>query len=311
MAEPRPLTFSAMVSGGESGTEFIGQVKRIEEIGFTSVSMVDHFNRTFAPVPALTAAAMAAPSLRVLATVFNNDLRNPVLFAKEMATIDQISDGRLDIGLGAGWLERDYLESGTSYDRPGTRIERLEEAIRIMKRAWSGEEFSFKGEHYTVKNHRGYPLPVQQLHPPIYIGGGGRRLLSVAGRQADIIGVHVRNGRDWSDDREDNLRVEIEKKIGWIRDAAGGRFAGIRLALLVFAARIVTSESERDAEYRRIAEANNMTIEAAVDSPYYLVGTAGELAHQFLELQESFGFSHFTIGGRDVEGFGPVLDELR
>lgn len=311
MTERQPFTFSAMFGGVETGAAFIERVGAIEQMGYGSVSMVDHFNRTFSPVPALAAVTVTAPSLRVVATVFNNDLRNPVLFAKEMATIDQLGGGRLDVGLGAGWLERDYRESGINYDQPGIRIERLEEAIRIMKRVWSGQAFSFDGDHYTIENHTGFPLPVQAPHPPIYIGGGGKRLLSVAGRQADIIGIHVRNGRDWSDDREDNLRAEIEKKIGWIRDAAGDRFARIRFALLLFAACVVNTSAERDAEYARIAEANNMPLEAAIDSPYYLAGTAGDLAEQLIELRETFGFSHFTIGGRDVDGFVPVLECLR
>ncbi len=311
MTNQQPFTFSAMIGGVATGDEFLARVQQAEALGYNSISLVDHFNRTFSPVPALTAALQAAPSIRALATVFNNDLRNPVLFAKEMATADQLGGGRLDVGIGAGWLERDYRESGIGYDRPGVRIERLEEALRIMKQVWSGEEFSFAGDHYTIEGHSGFPLPAQQPHPPIYIGGGGKKLLAVAGRQADIIGIHVRNKRDWSDDRPDNLRAEIEQKRGWIKEAAGGRFEQLRFALLLFAARVVDTATERDDEYARIASANNMPIDAAIDSPYFLVGAAGELAEQLQELRETFDISHFTIGGSDVDGFAPVLERLR
>lgn len=310
-SQQRPFSFAAMMRNAESGAEFLDRARQIEQYGYTTVAMVDHFNPTYSPTPGLTAVAVAAPSLRVLATVYDNDFRNPVLLAKEIATMDQISGGRVDFGLGAGWHKVDYDQSGIQYDRPGVRISRMEEALKVFKGAWSGEEFNFEGEHYSVKNHTGYPLPAQQPHPPIYIGGGGQRILGIAGREANIIGVHVRFGPDGALDSADTIRAEMEKKIGWIKDGAGDRFDDIELALLVFAARVVDSDDDKRAEIQSIADANEMPFEAVDASPYFLVGSEDELVEQIQGLRNTFGISHFTVTPGDVDGFASVVQRLR
>ncbi len=311
MSDHRPYSFAAMIRGADSGAEFIDTVQRIEQHGYTTAAMVDHVNPTYAPTPGLTAAAMVAPSLRVLATVYDNDFRNPVLLAKEIATIDQITGGRVDFGLGAGWLERDYEQTGIQYDRPGIRISRMEEALAIYKGSWSGEEFNFEGEHYTVKDHTGYPLPVQQPHPPIYIGGGGQRILGIAGREADIIGVHVRFGPEGALDNADTFRAEMEKRIGWIKDGAGERFDQIELALLLFAAKIVDSDEARATEIQNIATNIDASVEAVEASPYFQVGSEDELVEQIESLRATFGISHFTVTPGDVDSFAAVVKRLR
>ena len=300
-----------MIRSADSGAEYLDRVRRIEQMGYSTVAMVDHLNPTYAPVPGLTAAALVAPSLRVLTTVFDNDFRNPVLLAKEIATLDQLSGGRVDFGLGAGWHKVDYDQTGIQYDPPGVRIGRMEEALTVFKGAWSGTPFNFEGEHYSVKNHTGYPLPVQQPHPPIYIGGGGRRILGIAGREADIIGVHVRFGPDGALDSVDTIRAEMDKKIGWIRDGAGERFDQIELALLLFAAKVVDSTAAQRDEYERIAQANEMSFEAVAASPYFLIGSEDELVAQIQSLRETFGITHFTVVAGDADGFAPVVRRLR
>lgn len=310
MTDQRPFKFAAMIRGADSGAEFLDRVRQIEQFGYTTLAMVDHFNPTYSPTPGLTAAAVAAPSLRVLATVYDNDFRNPVLLAKEIATLDQISGGRVDFGIGAGWLERDYEQTGIQYDRPGVRISRMEEALKIFKGAWSGEEFNFEGEFYSVKALRGYPLPVQQPHPPVYIGGGGKRILGIAGREADIIGVHVRFGPEGALDSADTIRAEMDKKFQWIRDGAGDRFDQIEFGLLLFAAKVVDSDSAKQAEIVSIAGANEMSEEAVAASPYFLVGSEDELAEQLQSLRETFNITHFTVVAPDVAGFAPVVARL-
>ena len=310
MTAQRPYNFAAMMRGADSGAEFLDTVKKIEQHGYTTAAMVDHFNPTYSPTPGLMAAAMAAPSLRVLATVYDNDFRNPVLLAKEIATMDQISGGRVDFGLGAGWLERDYAQTGIQYDRPGVRISRMEEALTVFKGAWSGENFNFEGDHYSVQNHVGFPLPVQQPHPPIYIGGGGKRILGIAGREADIIGVHVRFGPEGALDSVDTIKAEMDKKMDWIRAGAGDRFGQIEFALLLFAAKVVDTESEKEKQIADIAEANEMSIEAVEASPYYLVGSEAELAEQIEGLRETYNVTHFTVTPGDVDGFVAVVKRL-
>jgi probable F420-dependent oxidoreductase len=310
MAQQRPFRFAAMARSADTGQEFLDRVRQIEQMGYSTVAMVDHFNPTYSPMPALSAAAIVAPSVRVLATVFDNDFRNPVLLAKEIATLDQLSDGRVDFGLGAGWLQRDYDQTGIQYDPPGVRISRMEEALKVFKGAWSGDAFNFEGDHYSVKDHTGYPLPVQRPHPPIYIGGGGKRILGIAGREADIIGVHVRFGPEGALDSVDAINAEVEKKIGWIRDGAGERFDQIELALLLFAARVVESDAAKQAEIARIAEANDLSIGAATASPYFLVGTEDELVERIQGLRDTFNISHFTITPGDADGFAAVVKRL-
>ena len=300
-----------MLRSAESGAQFLDRARQVEQLGYTTAAMVDHFNPTYAPTPGLTAAALAAPSLRVLATVYDNDFRNPVLLAKEIATMDQVTGGRVDFGLGAGWHKVDYDQTGIQYDPPGVRISRMEEALTVFKGAWSGEQFSFEGEHYSVKDHTGYPLPAQRPHPPVYIGGGGRRILGIAGREADIIGVHVRFGPDGALDSVDTIHAEMVKKIGWIRDGAGDRFDEIELALLLFAAKVVDSDAARQSEYERIAAANEMPLAAVEASPYFLAGSVDELTEQIQGLRETFGISHFTVTPGDVDGFAAVVRRLR
>ncbi|MFW6075412.1 MAG: TIGR03621 family F420-dependent LLM class oxidoreductase [Chloroflexota bacterium] len=310
MPEKRPFTFAAMMRGEDSGSAFIERARRIESMGYSTAAMVDHFNQTFAPVPALTAAAIAAPSLRVLATVFDNDFRNPVLLAKEMVTIDRLTDGRVDVGIGAGWMESDYRQTGIQYDPPGVRISRMEEALTVMKGFWRGELFDYNGEHYTIEGLRGYPLPVQQPHPPVYIGGGGKRILGIAGREADIIGVHVRFGPDGQLDTIDTVREEMDKKFDWIRDGAGDRFDQIQFALMLFAASIVDSESAKRDEIAAISERIGQPGEAVAASPYYLVGSERELIEQIEALRETWNITHFTIPTAAVDSFAPVVKEL-
>lgn len=310
MAEKRPFRFAAMTNNAESGSEFLERVRQVEAMGYTQLAMVDHFNLSYAPVPSLTAAALTAPSLRVLATVFDNDYRNPVLLAKEMATLDQLSGGRVDVGIGAGWTKSDYDQSGVRYDPPGVRISRMVEGLEIMKGFWSGEPFNFSGEHYEIEDLRGYPAPVQKPHPPVYIGGGGKRMLSIAAREADIIGVHVRFGPEAALTAEDATREAMVEKMGWIRDAAGDRYDNIEFALLLFTAKVTSSSSETEAEASAIAGRLGISVEAVMASPYYHVGSEDEMAENLEDLRETFGVNHFAISGASVDSFAPVAKRL-
>ncbi len=310
MPTQRPFRFAAMVTGADSGEAFLDRARQIDAYGYSALAMVDHFNPNFSPTPGLTAAAVAVPSLRVICTVYDNDFRNPVLLAKEIATIDQLSNGRVDFGLGAGWLKRDYDQTGIPYERPGVRISRMEEALTVMKGYWSGQPFSFKGEYYTVDKTDGHPPVVQQPHPPVYIGGGGKRILSIAGREADIIGVHMRFGPEGAYGGENQTHQAMQERMDWIRDAAGSRFDEIEFALLVFTVKITSTVAERDDLAARIAEANEVSVENVLASPYYLIGSEQQIVENILQLRESFGFSHFTIGGGSVDDAAPIVDRL-
>ncbi len=166
------------------------QARRVEDLGYSVGTMPDHFNDQFAPLPALQCVLDATTTLRAGALVFDNDYKHPLVLAKELATMDVLSDGRVEIGLGAGWMTADYEQSGMPYDRAGVRIDRFVEGLAVIKGVMGAGPFSFAGEHYTITDYDGLPKPVQSPRPPILIGGGGKRVLSIAAREADIVGVN-------------------------------------------------------------------------------------------------------------------------
>ena len=189
-ADNRPFRFGIQASKASSQKEWTELAKTAESHGFDSLTMPDHFTDQLAPVPALMAAANATKNLRIGALVWDNDYKHPVVLAKELATLDLLSDGRLEIGIGAGWMATDYVQSGMQYDKPGVRIDRFLEGLEIIKRAMTGEKFSFSGKHYTITDYTATPLPVQRPCPPILIGGGGPRVLKLAAQLADIVGIN-------------------------------------------------------------------------------------------------------------------------
>ncbi len=186
------------------------------------------------------AAADATTTLRVGSLVFDNDYRHPVVLAKEAATIDLLSDGRFELGVGAGWLVSDYDQAGIPYESAGTRIERLEEAVQIIKKFFAGGEFSFTGKHYTIKGIEGAPSPVQKPHPPLLLGGGGRRMLRLAAREADIVHVNynLNEGRINPKLVRTGMAEATDEKLGWIKEAAGDRLEAIDLGFTIFFASI-------------------------------------------------------------------------
>ena len=198
--------------------------------------MPDHFTDQLAPVPALMAAAAATTTLRIGALVWDNDYKHPVVLAKELATMDLLSEGRLEIGLGAGWMISDYEQAGMPYDPAPVRIDRFVEGLAIIRRAMGGETFSFDGTHYRIDGYAGRPLPVQRPCPPILIGGGGKRVLGIAGREADIVGINgtMHEGRIGPGTLATMTAEAVDEKVGFVRAAAGERIGDIEMNIRVF-----------------------------------------------------------------------------
>src|SRR5438132_1254629 len=199
--------------------------------------MPDHFIDTpYAPMVGIAMAAEATESLRVGTLVLGNDYKHPSVVAKEFASIDVLSDGRVEAGIGAGWMTADYEALGLRYDSHGTRIERLGEALAILKGSWGDGPFSLDGRHYTIKNYDGIPKPTQKPHPPILVGGGGPKLLRLAGREADIVGINpnLRAGEISSDAVQDTVAAMTKQKIEWVREGAGDRFDDLELQIRYF-----------------------------------------------------------------------------
>src|ERR1700675_2399524 len=220
----RPFRFLAEPSGIIDGKTVSVRARHAEEIGIDTLVKSDHLLDLLAPIPALATIVAATDRLRISAFVFNNDLRHPAVLAQDLAPLDVLSDGRLDIGLGAGWNEPEYMAIGLPFDPVGVRVSRMEESIAVLKGLLGEGRFSFQGKHYTITEMDGQPKPIQRPHPPFFIGGGGRRILSIAGREADIVSLAPRLLSGQRGDPRSITWAGTEEKIGWVREAAGERF---------------------------------------------------------------------------------------
>ena len=304
----RPFRFGVTVPAALSGPGWVAKAKRAEHLGYSVLAVPDHFRDQLAPVPALTAAALATTRLRVASLVFCNDFRHPVVLAKETATLDVLSGGRFELGLGAGWIRAEYDQAGIPFDAPGTRIERLEETVTIVKGLLAGERVTFTGRHYTIAELEGRPVPVQRPHPPILIGGGGQRTLSLAAREASIVGFVPRALKDGSGlDRADFGEAALRQKIEWVRAAAGDRFDSLELNALIQAV-VVSDQRTHTAD--QLAARFKVARDLVLESPYVLLGTIDEICDTIRQRRERYGISYLTVFERDMEAFAPVVEGL-
>lgn len=304
----RPFRFGVTAPTPAAGTDWAERARRVEQLGYSILVVPDHFRDHLAPVPALTAAALATTRLRVGSLVFSNDFRHPAVLAKDAATIDVLSGGRFELGLGAGWLRAEYDQAGIPFAPPGTRVGRLEEAVTIIKGLLAGERVTFAGRHYTIADLEGRPMPIQRPHPPIAIGGGGRRTLTLAAREASIVGLVPRARRDGSGlDMTDLSDAATREKLEWVRAAAGDRFESLELNALIQA--VVVAE-------RRTAAADQLTSrfkvgrDVVLETVYVLLGTVEEICETLRERRERYGISYLTVFERDMEAFAPVVERL-
>ncbi len=292
-----------------SAKEWKEKARRIESIGYSAFYMPDHFDDQLAPIAALMAAADATTKVRIGSLVFDNDYRHPVVLAKEAATLDLLSDGRLDLGLGAGWMKSDYDQSGIQYDSPGRRIERLEEGLKIIKGILAGGKFSFTGKHYSVNEVEGYPLPVQKPHPPIMLGGGGRRMLNLAAREAEIVHINynLSEGHINSQLVKTGRASATDAKLGWIKEAAGDRYDEIELAATMF---FTTVTDDRKAAADFVAGRLGLDPDEVAGMPHFLIGTIDQMADDLVARRERFGFSFIVVQGEAAEDLGPLVERL-
>ena len=305
---PRAFRFGVTVPAVAAGPAWAERARRVEQLGYSILQMPDHFREQLAPVPALTAAALATTRLRVGSLVFSNDFRHPVVLAKEAATLDVLSGGRFELGLGSGWLREEYDQAGILFDAPGTRIERMAEAVTLVKGLLTGEPVHFIGRHYTIAGLRGTPTPIQRPHPPLVIGGGGQRLLSLAAREASIVSLVPRARRDGGGlDRGNFGEAAFRQKIEWVRAAAGDRLAALELHTLIQAV-VVTDRRAIAAE--QLATRFKIGPELVLESPYVLCGTVEEICETLRQRRQTHGISYVTVFDRDLEVFAPVVERL-
>ena len=306
----RPFRFGVQASSAPDRAGWIALARQVEANGYDVLTMPDHFTDQLAPVPALMAAADSTDRLRIGALVWDNDYKHPVVLAKELATIDLLSEGRLEIGIGAGWMQSDYDQSGIGYDAPKIRVDRFVEAIVVMKGAFADGAFSHAGEHYTITGYDGRPKPVQRPWPPILIGGGGKRVLSFAAREADIVGINptLTAGTIEAEAISSMAAEAVDAKVAIVRGAAGARFDDIELNIRAF---VVNVTNDRTAALDSIASAIGAESSMIAASPFALIGSSQQLIEDLLARRERWGFSYVIVGADDVESFAPVVAALR
>ena len=306
----RGFRFGVQASRAASAREWADLARRAEANGYDVLTMPDHFTDQLAPVPALMAAADATTDLRVGALVFDNDYKHPVVLAKELATIDLLSEGRLEIGLGAGWMISDYEEAGIPYDTPKVRIDRFVEGLRIIKGTMAEGRFSFSGEHYTVTAYDGQPKPLQKPCPPVLIGGGGRRVLSIAAREADIVGINgtLTAGVIGVEAVSTMTAAEVDKKVAIVAEAGAHRLADIEMNIRTFFVKVT---DDRRGTVDAIAGMFGIPAEFVEESPFALIGSVDSVIETILAARERWGFSYFIVGGENIEEIAPVVAALR
>jgi probable F420-dependent oxidoreductase len=273
----------------------------------------DHLVGQPAPVPYLAAVAALTERIRISAFVLNNDLRHPAVLAQELATLDTLSEGRLDVALGAGWNEPEYAAIGLPFDPVRVRQARLAEAVAVLKGCFGAGPFSFAGAHYTITEYDAAPKPVQQPHPPFFIGGGGRTTLELAAREAQTVGLAPRILRGARSDPRSFTWAATEEKIGWVKDAAGERFDELTLNVYpsfwpVTVTDDVFGEAEKVATALREGSGVELTAREVIDSPHIFIGSRGRFVEKFTELRERLGISSFLVG--DLDQLAPVVEQL-
>ena len=290
----RPFRFGVVAAHAASRTAWITMARRVEELGYATLLMPDRTNvGSLAPTPALAVAATATTSLRVGSYVFCNGYRHPVLLAREVATLDLLSDGRLEPGLGTGVSALEFQQMGIPFGSPGARVDHLEETLQIMKRLFTEETVSFTGKYYTITEMKGYPIPAQKPYPPILVAGAGERMLKLAAREADIIAI----GSKITAQGVDPADATLEQKIAWIKEAAGDRFTDLELCQTIFDLEITDSGTARSSQPGEWSiPGRPLTTEQAV-------------AH-LLEQREHYGFSYLQVSAGQVENFAPVVAQL-
>lgn len=315
MGQSRAFRFGILTGGAASRRAWIDKARQAETFGYSTLLVDDHLYNTFAPLTALVSAADATTSLRVGSLVFGNDFRHPVVLAKEAATLDVLTGGRFELGLGTGYLQQDYEQAGVELQSPGTRVNRFEESVQVIKGLFADDAFTYTGNHYTIRSLNGLPKPAQRPHPPLLLGGGSKRMLSIAAREANIVSINIRTTAEGGFDASSITPEATDQKIAWVREAAGARFHDLELNVVVFP---VVTDQPRQAAEQMLREWKMPTDEASIDrllaESLSLFGTVDQIVEDLQARRQRFGFSYIAVGEyyqADVmERFAPVIAKL-
>jgi probable F420-dependent oxidoreductase len=308
MAHARRFRFGVTAHQAASGAEWKAFSRKVEDLGFTTLLVCDHLGDQLAPVPALTAAADATTDLRVGVLVACNDFRHPVMQAKELATLDVLSGGRAEWGVGAGWLAAEYEAAGLPFDPGPVRVDRMQEAVAVMKALLRDGVVTHEGRHYRVTNLEGRPKPVQRPHPPLLIGGARKRMLRLAAREADIVGVAPTPSTDRSGtSRGEPPASAVDRQLGWLRHAAGSRFDDLELNMVAFPVSVTNDRQQRAA---KLAERMNLAPSAVLMAPHIWIGTVAQICDSLEERRQRWGVSYWVVPASAVDAVAPVAARL-
>lgn len=316
MSTKHPFRFGCINEMMLPAKQWRDHVRTMETLGYDILLMRDHFlpdvfGDTFGPIAALMSAADVTSQLRVGSMVICNDFRHPAVLAKEVATIDYLSDGRFELGLGAGWMRAEYDQMGIEFDQPGQRIERLEESLQVIRGLLAEHPFTHAGGHYEIKEINGFPKPAQ-THVPIMLGGGNRRILNLAGREADIVGILVTNVASGVvvNDPRGRLAESVLQRIEWVKEGAGEHFEDIELNS---AMDVVVTDDCRSATETFIEQHGwqGISVEQVWDMPSVFIGTVDHIVDELYARRERFGFSYYWVADANMESFAPVVAQLR
>jgi probable F420-dependent oxidoreductase len=311
----RPFQFIAGLRRIVDRDTLVEHARTAESTGYAQLCIHDHLAPQLGPIPMLTAVAMATTRLRVCPLVLNNDLRHPAVLAQDLATLDIVSDGRLDVGIGAGWNEPEYQAIGLPFDRPGIRIERMAEAIAVLRGLFADGPFSFDGRYYTITDFDGQPKPVQRPHPPFIVGGTKEHVLRLAAREADIVGIDLRQDPD---SLMDAFPERMNTRVGWLRDEVGDRFERLDLSVLRLLGPVAITPNALEAA-QRVADAYRASTgleippEDIIESPYSLIGTIPSLVDKLRRARDRWGVNSYLVAWFDepeLAQIAPLVEQL-
>jgi probable F420-dependent oxidoreductase len=314
----RPFRFGLQAARIHDPAEWLAHARRAEQDGYSSLLIPDHVRR-LSTFPTLMAAAAVTERITLGTYVLNQDFRPPAVLAHEAAAVQQFINGRLELGIGAGWAKPEYEWTGIQFDPAGPRINRFEEYLQVVKGILAAKEpYSFSGRWYTLKEYPPLPYLAYASPPPILVGGGSKNVLSIAGRHADSISVATRATPEGQIDATNITREAVEQKLAWIKDAAGDRYSQIELNVTVREVRVV---DDRQAAARAIlsdwrgpgsmmGRADEISEDDVLNSPYMALGTVDQIVEQIQAAREQYGFSYIQVDGRDVDAFAPIMGRL-
>lgn len=322
VSRPKPFRFGLQAYHATSAAHWRTLAREAEQLGYSTFHLADHYFgpgpleaetrhpvQNLAAIPAMAVAAEATETIRIGCRVLCIDYHLPAVLAKELATLDFLSGGRLEIGLGAGWIEAEYRAMGVRWDRPGIRLQRLEEVLDLIEAHFGGEQIAVHGTHVQVSGYRGVPAPVQAPRPPFMIGGGSERILRLAGRRADIVSLNFdnRSGRISSDGICNSTADATDQKTCWIREGAGARFGRLELEIASY---FTVVGVDPPTAYAQLSGGLGLPPEVLDNHPHVLAGSVDEICHQLEARRDRYGISYVTVGARALHDFAPVVSRL-